>query len=274
VKRGLLAIAPTLAFLGLFFVVPVLGMLQRSLFTPAFSLTAYRDILHESTYWIVFASTFRIAAEVTLVSLGAGYPVAYWLSGLPPRRAHMYLVFVAVPYFTSVLVRTYAWMVLLSNDGLVNHVLATLHLIVHPLKLLYNETGVLAGMTYVLLPYMILALYAVMRGIDRRLVRAASVFGAGPWQAFLRVFLPLSVPGVAGGCLLVFVLALGFFITPALMGGPHQTMIAMLIDTEVDQLLNWSVASALAMVLLAITLVGLFLYDRLVGLETLLQGRC
>jgi len=120
----------------------------------------------------------------------------------------------------------------------------------------------------------ILALYAVMRGIDRRLVRAASVFGAGPWQAFLRVFLPLSVPGVAGGCLLVFVLALGFFITPALMGGPHQTMIAMLIDTEVDQLLNWSVASALAMVLLAITLVGLFLYDRLVGLETLLQGRC
>ncbi|MBV8425543.1 MAG: ABC transporter permease subunit, partial [Candidatus Eremiobacteraeota bacterium] len=130
--------------------------------------------------------------------------------------------------------------------------------------------GVVIGMTYVLLPYMIIALYAVMRGIDQTLVRAAAAFGAGPWRAFRHGFLRRSLHGVVGGCLLVFVIALGFFVTPALMGGPSDQMIAMLIQTAVEQLLNWSLASALAALLLAATIVALFFYDRLVGLEKLI----
>lgn len=264
---------PAVIFLGLLFIVPILLMVARSLLTPGFSPAFYLDIIREPLYTLVLANTFRIAAIVTGICLLLGYPIAYWLSGLAPRRANLFLVLVLVPYFTSILVRTYAWMVLLSNDGLINRALLSLHVISQPVKLLYNDTGVFIGMVYVLLPYMILTLYAAMRLIDRRLLLAAAIMGAPPWQAFRRVFVPMTAHGVAGGCLLVFVLALGFFITPALMGGPHQTMIAMLIATEVDQLLNWGFASALAMVLLFATFLGIVLFDRLVGLETLLEGR-
>ena len=267
-------LVPPLAFLLLLFVVPVAGLLERSLAgSHGLTLSIYAAVLHSTTDLFVLANTFRIAALVTLICLVVGYPVAYWLSGLPGRKANLYLVLVVVPYFTSVLVRTYAWMILLGTRGLVNRILVGLHLTRTPLALLYNDFGVLIGMVYVLLPYMILMLFAVMRGIDRTLVRAAAAFGASPWQAFRRVFLPLSAPGIAGGCLLVFVIALGYFITPSLMGGPHQTMIAMLIATDVNQLLNWGLASALGVVLLVATLLGLYLYDRLLGLQTLVAGR-
>jgi putative spermidine/putrescine transport system permease protein len=266
-------LAAPVGFLLVFFVLPVAGLLERSLLTShGVSLAAYGTALGDPTNLFVLGNTFRIAALVTLICVVGAYPVAYWLSGLPSRKANLYLVLVVVPYFTSVLVRTYAWLILLGTEGLVNRVLTGLHLVRTPLALLYNDFGVLIGMVYVLLPYMVLILYAVMRGIDRTLVRAAEVFGASPWHAFRRVFLPLSAPGIAGGCLLVFVIALGYFITPALMGGPRQTMIAMLIATDVNQLLNWGLASALAAVLLAATLVALYLYDRLLGLQSLIAG--
>jgi putative spermidine/putrescine transport system permease protein len=273
VRRWALASWVPLGFLSVFFGVPIVLMAQQSLWTPGFSLRLYLEIIRDPFYVRVLWNTFRIAGVVTAVCLVLGFPAAYWLSGLHLRRATLYLVFVLVPYFTSILVRTYAWMVLLSNGGLINRALLTLHLTRAPIKLLYNDTGVFIGMAYVLLPYMILTLYAAMRMMDRRLLVAASVLGATPWQAFRRIFLPMTAHGVAGGCLLVFVLALGFFITPSLMGGPHQTMIAMLISTEVDQLLDWGFASALAMVLLVVTLLGILLFDRLVGLETFVEGR-
>lgn len=268
-----LLLAPV-GFLVLFFVIPVAGLVERSFATAhGPSLVVYAGVLHSATDLFVLVNTFRIAALVTVICLAAGYPVAYWLSGLPGKKANVFLVLVVVPYFTSVLVRTYAWLILLGTNGLVNRVLVGLHLTRTPLSLLYNDFGVLVGMVYVLLPYMILILFAVMRGIDRTLVRAAMAFGASPWQAFRRVFLPLSAPGIGGGCLLVFVIALGYFITPSLMGGPKQTMIAMLISTDVNQLLNWSLASALGVILLVATLVGLYLYDRLLGLQSLVAGR-
>lgn len=263
---------PPLLFLAVFFLYPIAAMLARSLSGPAggFSLHTYGDVVSQPVYFLILANTFRIAAIVTLACLAIGYPTAYFLTQYAGDRAPVYLAFIAVPYFTSVLVRTYAWMVLLGRDGLVNHLLVFLHIVDHPIKLLYTDFGVVIGMTYVLLPYMIIALYAVMRGIDQTLVRAAAAFGAGPWRAFRHVFLPLSLPGVVGGCLLVFVIALGFFVTPALMGGPSDQMIAMLIQTAVEQLLNWNLASALAALLLAATIVALFFYDRLVGLEKLI----
>jgi putative spermidine/putrescine transport system permease protein len=164
-------------------------------------------------------------------------------------------------------------MVLLGRNGIVNQYLIALGLTDKPLALLYNQAGVVIGMSYVLLPYMVLTVYSVMRGIDPGLVRAAHSLGASRFQAFRRVFLPLSLPGIAGGTLLVFILSLGFFITPALMGGPGDVMIAMLIEREVEITLNWSFASALAVVLLALTLVGFLGYNRIVRLERIFEGR-
>jgi putative spermidine/putrescine transport system permease protein len=183
------------------------------------------------------------------------------------------LIFIVVPYFTGSLVRTYAWMVLLGREGVVNQLLLRSGLADRPLPLMYNRFGVLVGMSYILLPYMILALYAVMKGIDPGLLRAARALGATGFQAFCRVFLPLTLPGIGGGTLLVFILSLGFFVTPALMGSPRETMIAMVIENQVGVLLNWGFASALAMVLLAATVLGFLVYDRVLGLERLFEAK-
>jgi ABC-type spermidine/putrescine transport system permease subunit I len=208
-----------------------------------------------------------------MVCLALGYPLAYVLATRRPRTAQLLMIIVVLPFFTSIIVRTYAWMVLLGRNGIVNQYLMTLGFTDKPLLLLYNQGGVVIGMSYVLLPYMVLTVYSVMRSIDPRLVRAAHSLGASRLQAFRRVFLPLSLPGIAGGTLLVFILSLGFFITPALMGGPGDMMIAMLIEREVEITLNWSFASALAVILLALTLVGFTGYNRIVRLERVFEGR-
>jgi ABC-type spermidine/putrescine transport system permease subunit I len=226
-----------------------------------------------SVYLQVLGATFKVSAVVTIVCLALGYPLAYMLATRRPRTAQLLMIIVVLPFFTSIIVRTYAWMVLLGRNGIVNQYLIALGLTDKPLPLLYNQAGVVIGMSYVLLPYMVLTVYSVMRGIDPGLVRAAHSLGASRMQAFRRVFLPLSLPGIAGGTLLVFILSLGFFITPALMGGPGDMMIAMLIEREVEITLNWSFASALAVVLLALTLVGFAVYNRIVRLERIFEGR-
>lgn len=274
-RRGAaILLVPGVLFLVIFFVYPIAGMLGRSL-TGVIgepSLEAYGRILDQPAYLQVLATTFRISLVVTVITLVLGYPLAYFLSRLAPRAAALLLVLVVFPFFTSTLVRTYAWIVLLGNEGVLNQLLRGLDPAFR-LQLLYNEPGVLIGMSYILLPYMVLALYSVMRGIDRDLLRAAASVGAGPLRSFVRVFLPLSLPGVAGGALLVFILGLGFFITPALMGGPRETMVAMVIEQRVEQLLDWSFASALSVVLLGLTIVGFAAYDRLVGMERLFESR-
>jgi len=271
--RHALLLVPALLLLVALFAYPLAGIVNRSVYRNGYTLDAYRQVIGVSVYVQVIARTFRTAALVTLLCLAMGYPVAYRLATLRPRTARLLMIVVVLPFFTSVIVRTYAWMVLLGRTGLVNEALTALGLTRAPLPLLYNQAGVLVGMTYVLLPYMVLTLYSVMRGIDGGLIRAAHSLGASRFQAFRRIFLPLSLPGVAGGTLLVFILSLGFFITPALMGGPSDVMIAMLIEREVEITLNWAFASALAVILLALTLIGFVGYNRIIRLERVFEGR-
>jgi len=272
-RRYLYLLLPAVLVLLVLFVVPLLGILNRSVFKAGYTLQFYRQALGTPIYLTVIGLTFRTAAVVTLICLALGYPLAYVLVNVRPRAARLLMIVVVLPFFTSIIVRTYAWMVLLGRNGVVNQYLVALGFTDTPLPFLYNQTGVLIGMSYVLLPFLILTAYSVMRGIDPGLIRAAHSLGASRFQAFRRIFLPLSLPGIAGGTLLVFILSLGFFITPALMGGPSDIMIAMLIEREVEFTLNWSFASALAVILLLVTLVGFALYNRIVRLERVFEGR-
>jgi ABC-type spermidine/putrescine transport system permease subunit I len=264
---------PALLVLAVLFAYPLIGILNRSVYKAGYTLDFYRQIFRVPVYLQVLWGTFRVSALVTLLCLTLGYPLAYVLASCRPRTARLLTIIVILPFFTSIIVRTYAWMVLLGRNGIVNQYLMALGVTDTPLPLLYNQAGVVIGMSYVLLPYMVLTVYSVMQGIDPSLVRAAHSLGASRLQAFRRVFLPLSLPGIAGGTLLVFILSLGFFITPALMGGPGDVMIAMLIEREVEITLNWSFASALAVILLVLTLVGFAGYNRIVRLERIFEGR-
>jgi putative spermidine/putrescine transport system permease protein len=274
-RRYLLLLLPAILVLLALFVYPLLGIAERSVYKPrvGYTLDSYAQIWRVPVYLTVIWRTFQTSALVTLLCLALGYPLAYLLATLRPRVAQLLMIVVILPFFTSLIVRTYAWMVLLGRNGVVNQYLTWLGLTDAPLPLLYNKGGVLIGMTYVLLPYMVLTVYSVMRGIDPAFIRAAHSLGASRWQAFRKVFLPLSLPGIAGGTLLVFILSLGFFITPALMGGPSDVMIAMLIEREVEYTLNWSFASALAVILLALTLIGFVGYNRIVRLERVFEAR-
>jgi len=194
-----------------------------------------------------------------------GYPLCYWMSRLPDRAAALCMIFVLVPFWTSVLVRTYAWLVILQRNGLVNDWLTGLGLVSQPVQLVHNFLGVVIGMSHVLLPFLVLPLYASMRAIDRDYIRAAMNLGAGPSAAFWQVFFPLSLPGLAAGTVLIFVLCLGFFVTPSLMGGGRVIMWAMRMESTVSLYANWGAASALGVVLLLVTLVCLYLFARLFG---------
>ena len=248
-----LLLLPALVWLGIVFVYPLGRLLWASLFTPTLSFASYARLLGSSIYLTVFVNTFEISATVTMLALALGYPLAFVLATAGPRVSRLMLAAIIVPLWTSVLVRTYAWMVLLGRRGLVNEGLQSLGLLDAPLPLLYNRLGVTIGMVHVLLPFMVLPIYSVMKGIDVDLLKAAQNLGANRRQAFLRVYVPLSLSGLATGSLLVFVSALGFFVTPALLGGRGDMMIAMLIDSQISQLLDWGLGSALAVVLFAIT---------------------
>lgn len=268
-----LLLLPVLSILAFFFLYPLIKMLLGGLFDPDLTPRHYERIFQDITYLQIIGYTFKIALYVTIGTFVLGYPLAYVLAHVRPQIAWLMLILIIVPYFTSILVRTYAWMVLLGSDGIVNQLLLALGLIDEPLKLMYTGFAVLLGMTYILLPYMVLTLYSVMRGIDTGLVSAARSLGASNFSAFRHVYFPLSLPGAAAGCLLVFILSIGFFITPALMGGAPDTMIAMVIESQVETYFDWGFASALATVLLVITLLLFLLYARVVGLQRLFEAR-
>lgn len=213
----------------------------------------------------VFIRTFAISTEVTLLCLLLGYPLAYLLATLPQRISNPLLILVLLPFWTSILVRTAAWAVLLQTEGVINDALQWLGLATEPLTLIYNRTGVLVAMTHVLLPFLVLPLYGVMKGIRPETGRAARSLGAGPVTTFVRVFLPQSLPGVAAGCIIVFVLSLGYYVTPALVGGAGDQMISSFIAFYTSQSLNWGMAAALAMILLAVTVALTVVVARLVG---------
>jgi putative spermidine/putrescine transport system permease protein len=227
--------------------------------------TLVRSPDEQAVFVDIFARTFWISATVALLCALLGYPLAYVLASLPDRIAHPLLVLVLLPFWTSVLVRTTAWMVLLQDRGLVNGVLLDLGLITEPLQLIYNRTGVYIALTHVLLPYFVLPLYAVMKRIPPVTMRAALSLGATPLQAFWRVYFMQTLPGTAAGALMVFILALGYYITPALVGGPGDQMISYFIAFYTNQSLNWGMAAALSLLLLVTTLLLLVICGRVTG---------
>ena len=264
----LLLLAPLLVFLGVFYAYPVLAMMWRSVAEPHWTTEHYRALLSSPIYVLVFWITVRIGLVTTIAALVLGYPVAYVLARLPQTKANLLLIAVLLPFWTSILVRTYAWMVLLGRDGIINQALRALGLIQYPLRLLNTTFAVDLAMVHVLLPFMILPLYATLRGIDPALLKAAASLGAPPAAIFRQVLLPLSLPGVFAGSLLVFILAIGFFITPALVGGPRDLMISMLIQQQVG-LLHWPFASALAVVLLLVAVGSFAVLSKALGVERL-----
>jgi ABC-type spermidine/putrescine transport system permease subunit I len=267
--RRWLPLAPALVFLAVFFVHPLVRMLILSLGAKEGPLAYYVSILTSPVYMTVLGLTFKTALGVTLACMALGVPTAYLLANLSGTWRNVLLVAVALPFLTSILIRTYAWMAILGRNGVVNQFLQAVGLTNAPVRLMHNELGVYVGMVHVLPPFMILPVYSVMSAIDRRLLRAAESLGASPRRALVTVFLPLALPGIASGALLVFLIAIGFYITPALLGGPKQVMISNLIEVHVIELLDWGFGSALAFVLLGATVALMVLFDRFLGLERL-----
>jgi putative spermidine/putrescine transport system permease protein len=265
---GAWLLAPALLWMAVFFGIPLVQLIYTSFFTPDLSLKNYTRLFADPVYVRVLATTFEIGLITTAVALVLGYPVALAMIA-SPRMAPLIMACIMLPLLTSILVRTYGWMVLLGRRGVVNEMLMTLGITDEPMRLLYNRTGALVGMVHVLLPFMIMPLYSVMRGIDTTLLRAAQNLGATERQAFFRVYVPLTLPGVASGCLLVFIMAIGFMVTPALLGGRSDVMIATLIYNQVQEVLNWGMASALAVMLLVSTAIILAVYQRWLGVDRL-----
>jgi putative spermidine/putrescine transport system permease protein len=264
-------IVPALVFLGLVFLFPVVQLLWLSVVDKAGALTGahYGRLFASPVYVRVLLITFKIAAWTTLFCILGGYPVAYLLATTTERwRSHLTL-WVLLPFWTSFLVRTFAWIVLLGRKGAVNNLLQALGLTDAPASLIFNLTGVLIGMTHALMPLGILTMVSVMQYIDANLPRAAATLGARGGQAFWRIYFPLSLPGVAAAGLLVFITALGFFITPALLGSPAQTMITQVIIEQIQDMLNWAFGGAISLLLLASAVLVFYLYDRALGMSTL-----
>jgi len=221
----------------------------------------------EAIFRTIFARTFIIAVTVTLITLVLGFPVAWLLAHLPGPIAARLIMLVLLPFWTSILVRTAAWTVLLQKFGILNELLLALHLTSERMDLMYTRTGLIIAMTHIQLPFTLLPIYSVMRTISPSQMRAAYSLGARPLAAFLRVYLPQVMPGVAAGCLLTFILCLGYFITPALVGGATDQLIANFISSYINSDLNWQMAAALSFILLALTL-GLFaVFARLFGVD-------
>lgn len=222
----------------------------------------------ESVYLNIFGRTFWMSLVVTVCCLVLGFPLAYLLATQTTRVANLLMIFVLLPFWTSVLVRVAAWIVLLQQGGLVNQGLMSLGLIEEPLELVFNRTGVYIAMVHILLPFTILPLYSVMKGISPTYMRAAISLGCPPFKSFWKVYFPLTIPGVAAGGLLVFILCMGYYITPALLGGPQEQMASYFVAFYTNQTTNWGMAAALSAILLAATLVLYFVYTRFVGSQT------
>lgn len=220
-----------------------------------------------SAFLDIFKRTFVISGVVTLLTLALGFPLAYWISQLPTRKANLVMICVLIPFWTSVLVRIAAWVVLLQRQGLINSTLMNIGLTDEPIELLFNRLGVYIAMTHILLPFMILPIYSSMQSIPPSYQRAAISLGSHPFAAFWRVYVPQTYPGIAAGALLVFIISVGYYITPALLGGPGDQMISYYVAYFTNQTINWGMASALGFLLLAGTLLLYSLYRRLSGRE-------
>ncbi len=266
--------SPALLLVLVVLVIPV-GWLFYVSFIGAdgqFSLENYQRMTTRKSYARIFQKTFEVSIITTGICILIGYPLAYFLSQLPSRIANICLITVLLPFWTSLLVRTYAWLVLLQKRGLVNEWAIDLGLWDEPLKIVHNMTGTLIGMVHIMLPFLVLPLYGSMRALNRDYLKAASNLGASPMRSFWTVFFPLSTPGLFAGSLIVFVLCLGFFVTPAVLGGGKVIMVSMKIASNIELFVNWGAASALGVVLLVLTMLILWLAARFLRLDQMAGG--
>jgi ABC-type spermidine/putrescine transport system permease subunit I len=264
---------PGLLLIGAIALTPIAWLFWLSFRSGSdFTFEHYERLLHP-TYTLTLQTTFELSFLVTAICIALGYPLAYLISQVRPRLAGLLLLLVLFPVWTSLLVRCYAWLVLLQRRGVVNSWLQDMGVIEAPLRLMHNFTGTTIGMVHIMLPFMVLPLYATMRSINRDYMRAAANLGASPVKAFWSVFMPLSFPGLFAGIIIVFVLCLGFYVTPALLGGGRVMMWSMQIERNVTYHSDWGAASALGVVLLAMTLAILWGVGRLIGFDRIVGGR-
>jgi ABC-type spermidine/putrescine transport system permease subunit I len=264
VTAGLL-LGPALIFLIVWYALPVGNVLLMSVEYPKLTGVHLARFFHEPVYLHVLRTTFEMSVIITLLCALLGYPAAYLIANASPQARTWLLIAVMLPFTTSMLVRTYAWMALLGRDGVVNHAMIAVGFWGSPAKLMHNTIGVLVGMVHIMVPFMILSIYSVMRNIDTNLCRAAESLGARPYVSHLTVYLPLAMPGVVAGCLLVFIFSIGFYITPALLGSPQDIWIAMLVEMQVNHILNWNFGAAIALILLVVTVALYVVYVKLFG---------
>ena len=267
-------IYPAVLFLLLLFVYPTTLLVGLSAVDVDGNITVshYSRLFDQGLYTKVLLITLKVAAWTTVFAIVAGYPVAYLLANVRSSLRNTLIIWVLLPFWTSFLVRTFAWLVLLGRKGAINDLLIAVGILDYPIKIIYNFTGVMIGMVHALMPLCVLTMLAVMENIDTNLTKAAGTMGARRGQSFWRIYFPLSLPGVAAGGLLIFVTSLGFFITPALLGGARDTMIVQLIMFQIDSMLNWGFAGAISMLLLGTVLLIFFFYNRWLGLSTLSGG--
>lgn len=253
-RRQLALTLPALSLLIVCFALPVLALLLRSVLEPEPGFGNYVALLGSTTYSRIILNTFVVSAVVTAVTIVIGFPTAWALALMPQFWSRLVFGILLLSMWTNLLTRTYAWMVLLQRTGVINRTLIEWGLISEPLPLVNNLVGVTIGMTYIMLPFVVLPLYGVIRRIDPAILQAAALCGATRAQAFRRVLLPLVTPGILVGGLMVFVMSLGYFVTPALLGGTANMMLAELIAQFVQSLVNWGMGGAAALVLLTVTL--------------------
>ncbi len=266
---------PALLAIVLIVVIPVGWLFYLSFIGSdgQLSLENYQKMIQYKSYARVFLTTFQVSLLTTLLCILIGYPLAYFLAILPQRMAGFFMLAVLLPFWTSLLVRTYAWLVLLQRNGILNDLAISAGIWDSPVKLVHNMTGTLIGMAHIMLPFLILPLYGSMRKIERDMMHAASNLGASPIQAFWKVYFPLSLSGMVAGSLIVFVLCLGFYVTPAVLGGGRVVMVATQITAILENQFNWGAASALGVVLLIATIVILYLAARFLKLDAALFGK-
>lgn len=258
-----------IAFLCILYLAPLARLLAESFWQRDFTLQHYAAIFQNPTYLRVLVWTLEMAFTTTMLCLVAGYPAAYALTRARPAARNIILALVILPFWTSSLVRAFAWLAILGRGGIVNTTLVGAGIVEAPIPLVFNSFGMYVGTVHIMLPYMIFALYSGMQGIDGSVLRAAQTLGASPSRAFWRIFVPLSLPSVAAGMLLVFVLTMGFFITPAILGGLRNETFVMVIEKLMNELMNWPLASALSAFLLALTVVLYLAFSRVFGVSGL-----
>ena len=266
--------SPAILLILVILVIPV-GWLFYVSFIGAdgtFSLENYERMVNRKSYVRIFITTFQVSFLTTGLCILIGYPLAYFVAGLPGRAANLCLITVLLPFWTSLLVRTYAWLVLLQKQGLINSWAISLGLWDEPVKMVHNMTGTLIGMVHIMLPFLILPVYGAMRAVDRDFMKAAANLGATPRRAFWTVFFPLTAPGLFAGSLMVFILCLGFFVTPAVLGGGKVIMVSMKIVSNIEMFVNWGAASAMGVVLLVLTVAILWVASRFLRLEQIAGG--